>query len=231
MMMTYRSLTLAATTALALLGWSSAVTTARPQGQAPIGRSVEYVNGLEAVGGEVLVRVRAGTTAAGLAALERAADALQSQALGTNRWRVLKSETRSSQALLSMLAAHPDVERVEPNYIVRTTAIPDDPQFPSLWGLRNTTTPNADIHAANAWDISTGGTSTVVGVVDTGIDYNHPDLAANVWSAPTQFTVMIGTRSLTCPAGSHGFNAIAFSQFNDVAACNPMDDNNHGTHV
>src|SRR5262249_41001041 len=92
MMMTHRSLTLAATTALALLGWSSAVTTARPQGQAPIGRSVEYVNGLETVGGEVLVRVRAGTTAAGLAALERAADALQSQALGTNRWRVLKRD-------------------------------------------------------------------------------------------------------------------------------------------
>src|SRR4029450_13952767 len=52
-----------------------------------------------------------------------------------------------------------------------------------------------------------------------------------MWSAPTSFTITVGGRSLTCPAGSHGFNAIAFSQMNDVAACNPMDDNNHGTHT
>jgi hypothetical protein len=230
MSMTHRSLTVAATTAAVVAVWMLAGTTIRSQGRTPA-RAVEYVNGLEVASGEVLVRLRATTTTADVAALERVADAGTSDQIGTGRWRRLRSATRSSQALLSLLAAHGAIDRVEPNYIVHTTAIPNDTLFPNLWGLLNTTTPNADIHAVNAWDISTGGTSTVVGVVDTGIDYTHPDLAANVWSAPTQFTITIGTRSLTCPAGSHGFNAIAFSQMNDVAACNPMDDNNHGTHT
>jgi len=61
-------------------------------------------------------------------------------------------------------------------------------------------------------------------VIDTGIDYRHPDLAANVWSAPAAFTVTIGGQSITCPAGSHGFNAI-------TNVCDPLDDNNHGSHV
>jgi subtilisin family serine protease len=64
----------------------------------------------------------------------------------------------------------------------------------------------------------------VVAVIDTGIDYTHPDLAANIWSAPAPFAVTIGGVSITCPAGSHGFNAIALT-------CDPMDDHNHGTHV
>lgn len=66
--------------------------------------------------------------------------------------------------------------------------------------------------------------AVVVTVVDTGIDYNHPDLADNVWSAPADFTVTIGGMTITCVAGTHGFNAIA-------NLCDPMDDNNHGTHV
>jgi len=64
----------------------------------------------------------------------------------------------------------------------------------------------------------------VVGVVDTGVNYSHPDLAANIWSAPTSFTVTIGGVSITCAQWTHGFNAI-----NNT--CDPMDDNNHGTHV
>ena len=65
---------------------------------------------------------------------------------------------------------------------------------------------------------------SVVAIVDTGIDYTHPDLAANIWSAPAPFTVTIGGVSITCAAGTHGFNAIN-------RTCDPMDDHNHGTHV
>ena len=64
----------------------------------------------------------------------------------------------------------------------------------------------------------------VVAVIDTGIDYTHPDLAANVWSAPTAYTVNIDGIAITCAAGTHGFNAI-------TRTCDPMDDHDHGTHV
>src|SRR5262249_2194435 len=66
--------------------------------------------------------------------------------------------------------------------------------------------------------------SIVVGVVDTGIDYTHPDLAGNIWSAPTSFVVNIDGQQITCAEGTHGFNAIK-------RTCDPMDDAGHGTHV
>src|SRR5205085_7448708 len=88
----------------------------------------------------------------------------------------------------------------------------------------NTSFPGADIGASLAWNVSTGSTTNLIGVVDTGIDYNHPDLAANVWSAPSQFTVSLSWGQITCPAGSHGYNAVA-------RTCNPADDHSHGTHV
>ena len=72
--------------------------------------------------------------------------------------------------------------------------------------------------------MSIGSTAHVVAVIDTGIDYTHPDLVGNLWSAPAPFTVTVGGVAITCPAGSHGFNAIALT-------CDPMDDHNHGTHV
>ena len=86
-------------------------------------------------------------------------------------------------------------------------------------------TPGADISATQAWDISTGSAATVVAVIDTGIQYTHADLAANIWSAPASFTVNIpGNLPLTCDPGTHGYNAIA-------KTCDPADDNGHGTHV
>ena len=69
---------------------------------------------------------------------------------------------------------------VEPNYILTTTAIPNDPSFDSQWGLHNTGQSigivDADTDAPEAWDITTGN-NTVIAVIDTGVDYNHPDLA------------------------------------------------------
>jgi subtilisin family serine protease len=129
----------------------------------------------------------------------------------------LHSHSKNVATLIRELSARGDVAYAEPNYIVHATLTPNDPSFGNLWGLNT-------ISAPSAWDISTGSTANVAAVIDTGIDYTHPDLVANVWSAPADYTVNIAGKSITCPAGSHGYNAIA-------GTCNPLDDNSHGTHV
>ena len=84
------------------------------------------------------------------------------------------------------LAKEREVEFAEPNYIGHfCNTIPNDPSFTLQWYLRNTGqsggSPGTDLDALMAWDINTGDESIVVAVIDTGVDYNHPDLADNIW--------------------------------------------------
>jgi subtilisin family serine protease len=182
----------------------------------------ENVDGHWAVAGEALVRFKDGGKAPNDALA--AGDVDEEQPIGQSGWRRLRSRSKVARLLIQTLRSRGDVVEVEPNYIVEAEATPNDPLFPNLWGLKNAAQAGADIHATAAWDITSGGVSNVIAVVDSGVDYTHPDLVSNMWSAPTAFTVTVGGRSITCPAGSHGFNAIAFT-------CNPMDDLYHGTHV
>src|SRR5688572_17969083 len=85
---------------------------------------------------------------------------------------------------LDAYRADPDVLYASPNYLVRALDIPNDPDYTNLWGLNNSGqtggTSDADIdHAELAFQ---GNGSTVVAVIDTGIDYTHPDLAGNIWT-------------------------------------------------
>ncbi len=127
------------------------------------------------------------------------------------------------------------VEYAEPNFadIFQASTFPNDPMFSQLWGMHNTGqwvyndygTPDADIDAPEAWDISTGSSSVVVAVIDTGVDYNHPDLSANMWRNPDEWGGIPGYDD-----DGNGFvdDVYGWDFRNDDS--NPMDDNNHGTH-
>jgi subtilisin family serine protease len=190
----------------------------------PVAAQNEANNGHEVKGHQAILKIAA-PAAVILDQIKQLGDADDFRPLsGALNLYVLHSKSENVAALLNSLKNHPSVVYVEPDYIVKTSVTPNDPGFPQQWSFLNTTTPGADIGATNAWAISTGSTTNIVGVVDTGMDYTHPDLAANVWSAPAPFTVTLSWGTLTCPAGSHGYNAITRS-------CAPMDDNGHGTHV
>ncbi|MFA6289349.1 MAG: S8 family serine peptidase [Opitutaceae bacterium] len=115
--------------------------------------------------------------------------------------------------------------------------VPNDPEFPRLWGMRNTGqnsgVAGADIKATSAWDISTGSQDIVVGVIDTGVDYTHPDLAANIWVNPgeTGFDAQ-GRDKATNGIDDDGNGFVDDVHGYDFANDDgdPMDDHYHGTH-
>jgi subtilisin family serine protease len=195
-------------------------------------RVIARLNGADAVEGEVLLKYRDDRVRARHSAIETAADADTVESIDRRGVHLLRSKSLATSELLALLVHDPDVEYAEPNYVVRALGVPNDPSFASLWGLfNNGLNPvgagglaGADIDAPGAWDIATGSRASVIGVIDTGIDYTHPDLAANMWTAPAPFQVTIGGQTINCAAGTRGFNAVARN-------CDPMDDHSHGTHV
>lgn len=76
------------------------------------------------------------------------------------------------------------IEYAEPDFVAEAVGLPNDPYFGKQWGLNNTGqtggTPDADIDAPEAWDITTGDAGIKIAVLDTGVDQNHEDLAGKI---------------------------------------------------
>ena len=138
------------------------------------------------------------------------------------------------QRAIERLKDDPDVEYAEPNYYrFLTDTIPSDAYFSQLWGLYNTGqlvngtpgTAGADIKAVKAWDLTTGSTTVIVALIDTGVDYNHPDLASNIWTNPGEIP-------------GNGIDDDSNGYIDDVRGWDfmdndndPMDSEGHGSHV
>lgn len=124
------------------------------------------------------------------------------------------------------------VEYAEPDYKISILATyPDDPLFDLQWGLHNTGqnggTADADIDAPEAWDSIPDASGVVVAVIDSGVDYNHEDLAANMWTNPGEIPDnSIDDDNNGIIDDVYGINAI--DEYETPG--DPMDDCGHGTH-
>ncbi len=153
---------------------------------------------------------------------------------------VILAPDSDDEAAIEAIASSPAVELVNRNIRLEALGIPNDLHFAQQWSLLNTGqaggTPGADIDAPAAWDLQTSAPAVVVAITDTGIEYTHPDLAANMWQNPGEVP-------------GNGIDDDGNGIVDDVFGANfsgsgppgdPMDDNidrlfgipvSHGTHV
>ena len=142
----------------------------------------------------------------------------------------------------------PMVEYAEPNYIVRKAAIPNDTYFVEQYGLHNigqpisvgggiTGTNDADIDAPEAWDLHTGLGNVVVAVLDTGTDYDHPDLSANMWQNTAECNGVAGVdddlngKTDDCKGWNFAYNTSDPMDDDRDCTVSPPTPSGHGTHV
>lgn len=113
------------------------------------------------------------------------------EGIGRGKWARFDSAVPITSAQVRTLTADfPFVSWIEPDQIRKVQRVPNDPQYGDQYWLKNNGQviqgtpglPGADINIETAWDTSVGSRSVIVGVIDTGVDYNHPDLAPNIWN-------------------------------------------------
>jgi thermitase len=176
----------------------------------------------QVVPGEFIVKYRDD------AALGRAAAALRQQpgvevvdTLPSIGAQVIRLEPSADIGTMSRaLSALPPVEYVEPVFLYHALVEPNDGQYSQQWAW-------PEISAPAGWDIQTDSKDVVVAVIDTGVDYNHEDLAGNMWRNPDEVPSNgIDDDGNGIVDDIHGANFVPTTPTGD-----PMDDNNHGTHV
>jgi len=184
--------------------------------------------------GEILVQLTPGVPAQ--AALTRAVRRVRGRriksfpAIGVELWRIgpdwkVDDATRE----LARSEFRDAIEFAEPNWHVRAHDLPSDSDFSGLWGMHNVGqtggTPDADIDAPEAWDIQTGSQAVVIAVIDSGVDYLHEDLAANIWSNGAE----VPGNGLDDDGNGYVDDVMGWDFVNDDN--DPMDDYGHGTHT
>ncbi len=135
----------------------------------------------------------------------------------------------SVQSILDLYQNDPQVAYAEPDYQVSIALTPNDTRFEEQWALHNEAQTggiaDADIDAPEAWEVTTGTGSTIVAVIDTGVDYLHPDLAPNIWTNVDE----IPGDGIDNDNNGYVDDVHGYDFFNEDG--DPLDDHNHGTHV
>ncbi|UOF00372.1 S8 family serine peptidase [Bdellovibrio reynosensis] len=142
------------------------------------------------------------------------------------------------EEVVKILSENPWVDIAEPNYIYKASRIPNDPMLGLLWGLRNIGQSDIDrnpgvrdmdIDAEKAWDITTGSKKILVAIIDSGVEYTHPDLVENIWVNEKEENGKEGVDDDNNGIidDIHGANFVKA----DKPTGDPLDDYGHGTHV
>jgi thermitase len=160
--------TLLAAAVLATSASTSAAAPTRPaKGPAPV----------RPAGDQLIVAWRDGATATRRASARAAVDAAFEHRIGTTGAEVVTVPSGSGAAAVDRLRARSDVRYAEPDAVDHILRVPNDPGFGSLWGMDR-------INAPQAWDTVTDASSVIVGVTDTGVALDHPDLVNELWHNP-----------------------------------------------
>lgn len=201
------------------------------------GMAFPLAAGNQYVPDQILVKFKPGVATAVRAQMAQTYGAQAMQTLGNQSDLVLANLTpgQTVEQAVSAYSRDPNVAYAQPNYIYHALAVPTDPQYGQLWAAKNTRqtinsivqgegsiyptnnpgTAGDDMNLESAWNAQTDCSTVVVAVVDSGINYNSTDLAANMWTNATDT--------------KHGRNFAS-----DAATginSDPMDLAGHGTHV
>jgi subtilisin family serine protease len=178
--------------------------------------------------GELLVKFTKEATPGQINDLHRG---LGSTVLGTiDRLRLQRIKLReglSEQEAIDLYTASSLVESAERHAIRYKNAVPNDPYFSDQWGLPN-------IRAPQAWNIVQGSPEIIIAVIDTGVDYLHPDISGNMWTNDQELNGLDGVDDDDngYVDDIHGWDFAGTEEGNsDDPDANPIDIDGHGTHV
>jgi subtilisin family serine protease len=198
---------------------------------------------IEAFPGEILVQFQPGASAADKNDARGWVGAAQKRALKSNHggeMEILTVKGRSVEDAIQVLKSHPAIKLAEPNFRFTHALTANDPEYTngSLWGMYSDdvggpfgppgTTNQFGSQAEKAWGAGFVGSDNVyVGVIDEGVDFNHPDLTTNMWVNP--FDPINGVDD-----DHNGFidDRRGWDFFHhDNSVFDPADGDEHGTHV
>ena len=161
---------------------------------------------------------------------------------GTNLDNIYSLKVPNEADILSITADYSSqtfFEYAEPNYLIELLGIPNDESFDLQWGLHNTGqvinhkkgTPDVDIDAPETWDIETGSSDITIAIIDTGVDYTHPDLADNIWTNDDE----IPDNGIDDDDNGYIDDTIGWDYIGKIPMFpkpdnDPLDDFGHGTH-
>jgi subtilisin family serine protease len=169
--------------------------------------------------GELLVKYKNGTASDAARSINAQLRTTVLEEFPDIGWQLVKlPENTTVNRAVADYKSFVEIEAVQPNFYYHLAAVPNDTRYSELYGM-------AKISAPAAWDLTTGSAETIVAVIDTGVNYNHQDLSANMWRNSGE------TNNNGIDDDGNGFVDDYFGYdffYNDS---DPLDQNGHGTHV